>query len=295
MPNWNGLLNELKEDGSVHDVLRRKYLNKLFEVTKRNTIVYYSGWLQTPGTPGMEINDEDKNGFMTVVHRMDRTKGLDLLLHTPGGDVAATESLVDYLRSLFGTDIRAIVPQLALSGGTMISCACKEIVMGKQSSLGPIDPQFRGIAAHGILEEFERAKREVKKDSSTVHIWQPIIASYNPTLIGDCEKAIAWSTEMTKEWLKSGMFQGEKRPGAKINRILKELGDHAVTKSHARHFSMESCQKMGLNVVSLEEDDELQEAVLSVHHACSLTLAGHSVIKLIENHEGTAFIKIVPQ
>lgn len=52
---------------------------------------------------------------------------------------------------------------------------------------------------------------------------------------------------------------------------------------------------MGLNVVSLEEDDELQEAVLSVHHACSLTLAGHSVIKLIENHEGTAFIKIVPQ
>jgi ClpP class serine protease len=49
---------------------------------------------------------------MTVIHNMDRSKGLDLLLHTPGGDIAATESIVDYLRSMFGTDIRAIIPQL---------------------------------------------------------------------------------------------------------------------------------------------------------------------------------------
>ena len=42
---------------------------------------------------------------------------------------------------MFGTDIRAIVPQLALSAGTMVALACKEIIMGKHSSLGPIDPQ----------------------------------------------------------------------------------------------------------------------------------------------------------
>ena len=37
---------------------------------------------------------------MSVIHKMERKKGLDLILHTPGGDVAATESLVDYLKEM---------------------------------------------------------------------------------------------------------------------------------------------------------------------------------------------------
>lgn len=45
MPNWNQLLNEVKAVGSAHDVLRRRYLKKLHEVTNRNVIVYCSGWL----------------------------------------------------------------------------------------------------------------------------------------------------------------------------------------------------------------------------------------------------------
>ena len=51
--------------------------------------------------------------------RRQEGRGLDLILHTPGGDMAATESLVDYLRAMFGTDICAFVPQLAMSAGTI--------------------------------------------------------------------------------------------------------------------------------------------------------------------------------
>lgn len=100
------------------------------------------------------LNDGDKNGLMATIHKMDRAKGLDLVLHIPGGDMAATESLIDHLRSMFGTDIRVIVPQIAMSGGTMIALAAKEIVMGKHSNIGPIDPQFGAIPAHAIKEEF---------------------------------------------------------------------------------------------------------------------------------------------
>ena len=242
MPNWNQLLNEIKAAGSMYDVIRRRYLAKIHEITGRNVVIYYSGWLQKRGTAGVEINDEDKNGFMTVIHQLDRNLGLDLVLHTPGGETAATESLVDYLRSMFGTDIRAIVPQLAMSGGTMIACACKEIVMRKQSSLGPIDLHFGGIPAHGVVEEFERAKKKISKDASSIPVWQPIIAKYSPAFIGECEKAIAWSNEMTKDWLRTGMFASENTPGRKIAKILKELGDHALTKSHARHLSVERCR-----------------------------------------------------
>lgn len=295
MANWNEILNELKAAGSTHDIIRRKYLRNLHEITGCNVIIYYSGWLQKPGLQGVELNDADKNGFMNAIHGLDRSKGLDLLLHTPGGETAATESIVDYLRSMFGTNMRAIIPQLALSAGTMIACACKEIVMGKHSSLGPIDPQFRGMPAHGVIEEFRRAHEEIRRDQSKAFVWQPIIAKYQPTLIGECEKAIEWANEMVKEWLLSGMLAEKEAADCIADRIVKELSDHALTKSHARHISYVKAKEIGLNISLLEEQPDLQEAVLSVHHSCIHTLSGTGAYKIIENHNGVAFIQIVRQ
>lgn len=94
------------------DVVRREYLSKLHAHTGRNVIAYYSGFLSKPGVGQQEINDEDKNGFMMAVHRLDRSKGLDLILHTPGGNVASTQSIVHYLHQMFDDNIRAIVPQM---------------------------------------------------------------------------------------------------------------------------------------------------------------------------------------
>lgn len=301
MPNWKDINDELKAMGSTHDILRRKYIKELHEVTGRNIIVYYSGWLQKAdfqrqGVIGFELNDEDKNGFMSAIHRLDRSKGLDLLLHTPGGEMAATESLVNYLKGMFDGDIRAIVPQIALSAGTMIACACKEIVMGKQSSLGPIDPQVNGIPAHGVIEEFERARKEIHLKPSAVPLWQPIIAKYNPSFIGECEKAIKWSNEMVEEWLLTGMFKNEEGSEAvkvKVANIIKELGDHALTLSHNRHISINKAIEIGLNVSFIEEDDSLQNAVLTVHHTCMHTLNSTGAIKIIENQDGVAFIKVI--
>ena len=229
---------------------------------------------------------------MTTIHGLDRSKGLDLILHTPGGEMAATESIVDYLREMFGTNIRAIIPQLAMSAGTMIACACKSILMGKQSSLGPIDPQIGGIPAHGILEEFKQASEEIKRDRSKIPVWQPIIAKYSPTLIGEAQKAIAWAEEMVKEWLLSGMLKGKRNAEDKADKIIKELGDHALTKSHARHLSASRCRKMGLKIEMLEDNQELQDAVLTVHHACIHTLSHTGAFKIIENHMGKAYIRM---
>jgi len=295
MPSWHGIHNEIKQKGSIYDVLRRDYLAKLHDYTKRNTILYYSGWLQKPKAPQTYVHDADKNGFMTVIHELDLTKGLDLILHTPGGETAATESLVYYLRKMFGDDIRAIVPQLAMSAGTMIACSCKEIIMGEHSSLGPIDPQLGGMPAHGVVEEFNRAHEEIKADNTRAFVWQPIIQKYNPTLIGECEKAIQWSEEMTKEWLTTGMLKGDPEAYSKADAIITELGDHALTKSHARHLSPERCKKIGLNISMLEDDIKLQDSVLSVHHACIHTFSSTGAIKIIENHKGVAMISVAQQ
>ncbi len=301
MPNWKTLVDEvntLKASGSAYDLVRRKYVRQLHEHTGRNVIVYYSGWLQKPDVIGaglgdlFSINDNDKNGFMATIHELDRSKGLDLLLHTPGGSIAATESLVSYLRSMFGTDIRTIIPQLAMSAGTMVACACKEIVMGKQSSLGPIDPQIGGMPAHGILEEFRQARESILADPSTIPLWQPILAQYDPTLVGDCQKAVDLSAEMVKEWLVTGMFSGTSDASVRADIVVEQLSDHALTKTHDRHLSMEKAVEIGLVVMPLEENQTLQDLVLSVHHACIHALTETGACKIIENHRGAASILV---
>ena len=83
------------------NVVRRGYLDKLYAKTGRNVIAYYSGFLSKPGIKGIEINDEDKNGFMMAIHKLDRNKGLDIILHTPGGGITSTQSIVDYLHKMF--------------------------------------------------------------------------------------------------------------------------------------------------------------------------------------------------
>jgi ClpP class serine protease len=200
MPTWNDILSEITRAGSTHDMVRRQYLKKLAAKTKRNLIIYYSGWLQKSelfrqNAWEFMLNDADKNGLMATIYEMDRRKGLDLFLHTPGGDMAATESLIDYLRQMFGSDIRAIIPQIAMSGGTMIALACKEIVMGKHSNLGPIDPQYSGVPAHAIKEEFERALKEVQTSPHTAPIWQVILSKYGPAQITESVKAINWADQ----------------------------------------------------------------------------------------------------
>lgn len=296
MPNWSDLLREIGATGSAFDVLRRKYVRDLSKYTRRNVICYYSGFLQKPELgAATAVNDTDKNGFMTAINGLDTSKGLDLLLHTPGGDTAATESLVDYLWSKFAGDIRCFVPQMAMSAGTMIACSTKEIWMGKQSSLGPIDPQFGPIPAHGVLEEFQRAYTEIVNDPRTIPVWQPIIAKYNPAFLGECQKAIDWSNSLVNGWLRRNMLAGDPQRDTIVEKIMRELADHAVSLAHNRHLSAEKCKEIGLKVFDLESDQKLQDKVLSVHHILFQTLSSTPAFKIIENQNGAAFILQVQQ
>lgn len=290
MGTWSQIFNE-RQNISPIDNLRKKYLGKLSKYTGRNVIAYYSGWLQKPGIAQTSIADDDMNAFMAVVNGLDVTKGLDLVLHTPGGDIAATEALVKYLKSFFGTDIRAIVPQLAMSAGTMIACSCKEIILGKHSNLGPIDPQFRGIPCQGVIEEFDDAVDAVKRDPSNLPISQMIISKYHPTFIGECKKAIDWSQTMVKEWLSEGMFRGMPDNEQKAEVVARLLGSHVKHKTHSRHISPNECREIGLNISMMENDQKLQDAILSVHHAFIISLSEQNApIKIVENQKGARML-----
>lgn len=298
MPDWKNVLGEIaveqsKQTESAFDLVRRRYLRQLFEHTGRNVIAYYSGFLTKPRVEGTEITEDDKNGFMLCIHELDRSKGLDLILHTPGGSVAATESIVAYLMEMFGRDVRAIVPQLAMSAGTMIACSCKEILMGKHSSLGPVDPHFNGIPAVGVLEEIKRAHEQIAADPSYIAIWQPILSRLTPSFVQQCHWAVERSQAFVEEALCANMFHGlRKKPrlaaAAGVREKLTNLGEN---KGHDRHFHINECRKMGLHVAALENDNRLQDLVLTIHHCYMHTLANTQAFKIVENHDGKATVR----
>lgn len=299
MPNWGEVLGELQgmRVENPLDTLRHKYLEIMNKYTGRNVIAYYSGFLQKPGA-NASIDDNDKNALMQAVYGLDKSKGLDLILHTPGGNTAATESIVNYLHAIFGKNIRAFIPQIAMSAGTMIALSCKEIIMGKESNIGPIDPQFGGVSCAGVIEEFDRAIAEITKNPATVPIWQVIISKYHPTFLGDCQKAIDWSNNMVKEWLSNNMFANENDSSTLASNIVHTLGSHTETSTHSRHIHMEECKKLGIKVIELESMDnkaiagckDLQDCVLTIHHAYMHTFSNSPAVKIVENHLGNAMI-----
>lgn len=299
MPDWGEVLSEItqfkiqksQESAGAVDYIRREYLRKLQSYTGRNIIAYYSGWLSKPDIAQTDIDDEDKNGFMMACHRIDRSKGLDLILHSPGGSIAATQSILDYLHQMFENNIRVIVPQIAMSAGTMIACSCREIWMGKHSNLGPIDPHLSGVPAYGVIKEFQQACREVKRDTSKIPIWQSIIGQYRPTFLRQCRHAIDWSNSFVKNELENVMFEKDKNAKKKASDIVKKLTDYTGNKTHNRHIHFDELYAMGLNVKLLETDDKFQDLVLTVHHCYMHSLMNTPSYKMIENHLGSALVK----
>ena len=304
MPIWSEILEELTATAKPGELLdfdrvRRKYLVQLYGHSKRNTILYASGWLQKPDTPPdpISINDEDMQAFMEVSHGL-KSENLDLILHSPGGSIEAAEAIVSYLRSRF-SNIRVIVPQLAMSAATMIACATDKIILGKHSSLGPTDPQIiiptslgpRSVPAQAVLDQFDLAKKECV-DPEKLSAWLPMLSQYGPDLLVRCESALQLSRELVKTWLESYMFKDMDDPSEKAEQISSWLAGHENFKSHGRHIPRVEVENRELAVEKLESDKVFEDLVLSVFHATTHTFAGTASVKIIENHNGRAFVKL---
>jgi hypothetical protein len=243
MPSWGEILAELQEPANRQpngtpdfDGVRRKYLVKLYELTNRPTIIYYSDFLsskpqqsqQNPEASAITLGD--MQGMMEVCRDLPGPN-LDILLHSPGGSPEAAASIVRYLRTKF-TDIRVFVPLAAMSAATMWALASNRIVMGKHSQLGPIDPQMVtsrwSAPARAILRQFDQAKQECK-DPSLLGAWAPIVEQYGPALIQECEAAEDLALNLVTEWLEQYTYAGQPRAKAKASAAARYFASSTST------------------------------------------------------------------
>lgn len=174
--------------------------------------------------------------------------------------------------------------------------------MGKQSNIGPIDPQFGGMSCAAVIEEFETAKKDLAANPKAAPLWQVIMSKYHPTFLGDCKKAIDWAQSMVTEWLCNNMLAGNADPDTDAKRIVEKLGSHEETFTHSRHIHIDECQRLGIKVLPLEDLDnqeiegckDLQDCVLTIHHTYMQTFSNSNATKIIENHLGKAMIMNEP-
>lgn len=292
-------INSYKNQGQ--DIIRKQYIEELHEYTGNDTIIYAASFpCNIPGVTGgaLSIGLNDIQGFMTCINGLKGDK-LDLILHSPGGSLEAAEQLVQYLRDKYSY-IRAIIPQNAMSAATMIACACDEIVMGRESAIGPIDPQMtmtrpNGVAytlpAHSILADFETAKKEISADPKAAQVWVPKLLEIPNGFLDLCKKTIELSISKVEEWLDTYMFKEEE--GKKGKEIAEWLGKFDEHKTHGRPINYQLAREKGLKITLLEDDQELQDKVLSVYHSTLVTFDVTSCVKIIENHLGNGSYIIV--
>lgn len=301
MPNWSHLLEEFNE--RPHDEkstwLNERLNEQLTRISERrgqNVVVYASGFLQNPSVPSFatSINREDINGLMCATHGLDFSRGLSLVIHTPGGEMASTETMVDYLRSKFSY-IEAIVPVYAMSGGTMIALNSDKIVMGKQSQLGPIDAQLPVpgglVSASSILNQFNTAKKEISEDRETAVAWAPILQTMGPSLLSQAQNALALGQQIAEVGLAHYMFKGRRNARAKAKEVAEYFNSEDVHLNHGRRIGVEECITEGLNVEPLEEDQDFQDEVLTAYHLLTIVFEQSTAVKIVRNHNGQGWVK----
>lgn len=311
MPTWGEIGREIAETPaqpptSPFDIVRRKYLKELADYSGRSTIAYMTAGFAPPQgavPPDIQISiDPDQQAFMEVVHGLPRDIPIDLLLHSPGGTSEAAETLIEYLRGRF-PGLRVIVPLAAMSAATMMAMGADSIVMGSHSQLGPIDPQLTIVTPQGprtapaaaIRAQFEAAKLDLAQHPENLSAWLPILSALAPALLQVCDDSEALAKTMVASWLERYMFAGRDDAAAEAAVVAAKLSDYPTNMSHARRIGRDELRTMGLEIVDLEDDQVLQDLVLSVFHSVSHTFDQTGTVKLVENHLGRAYIRRVQQ
>ena len=306
MTSWKDIQNEISATKSPEkpngdfDVVRRGKYKLLSDLTKRPLIVYATAF-HNPikaqvAAPFLSIDLSDKDGFNEVTQKIKADK-VDVFIHSPGGSAEATESIVKILRNRF-KDIRFIITGAAKSAATMLAMSGDVILMDDAAEVGPIDPQVRVggrySPAGSIIEQFDRATEVLKKNPDQLPVWVPILREFAPALLVECENYINLSQTLVSSWLEKYMFAGDTKAKQNAKKIAKHLANEKNFLSHARRIDVIELEKIGVKIQKLADQKiEIQDAVKQLHLVVMATLDATDAVKMFENSEGDALIRMV--
>jgi ClpP class serine protease len=133
---------------------RRRMLASISKMREATviTLIHRQETISLLGFPIMRhIDIDDSQSVLRAIRSTPPGRGIEIILHTPGGLVLAASQIAKALSDHEGR-VTAVVPHYAMSGGTLIALAADEIVIDRHAALGPVDPQLGQYPAASLVE-----------------------------------------------------------------------------------------------------------------------------------------------
>lgn len=229
----------------------------------------------------------------------DKRKRLVMVLGTPGGSAETAEKLVDLMRNHYD-EVFFVVPDEAMSAGTILCMSGDRIFMDYSSSLGPIDPQvFNGtryVPARGYVDQVEVFLDKAQKSTLThaeAMIWQ----AQDLAFLSLCQQQIQLTVTLLKKWLVEYKFRDwkehrtdPKKKGQPVTddekklraeEIAKALGNNQKWHSHGRRIGIETLKndpELRLVIDDYSGDDELRKKIREYNDLFTDYLQKHGLL-----------------
>lgn len=237
----------------------RRALKEISDIRKKPNIAYLANVVNPNIKAVRSIDYSDDLPFTELVNTVpSNEKDIDIILVTPGGSGTQVAKFVDKLRSKFER-VSFILPNIAMSAGTMLALSGDEIVMTSNSYIGPIDPQVPNkdgmyVPAQSILTLIEEI--QTRGDTAIINGQNPrwtdlqILRQIDSKEIGNAMNASKYSVELVENYLhdykfrtwttrSDGSLVTPEKKKERANEIANQLCDHSLWKSHARGITRE--------------------------------------------------------
>ncbi|SNY93494.1 Serine dehydrogenase proteinase [Cohaesibacter sp. ES.047] len=256
-------------DRSIFDLVNERA--KTLEDHLKADIIFYSGG----------INPNYFRNFRDYVEEMksrsDRQdNAVAVFLRTGGGSAETAERMVAALRKHYGL-VYFVVPDLAMSAGTILCMAGDKIYMDYSSSLGPIDPQVPApdtgdyVPAMGYLDKV----KEITEKGELAPADVVLLRSMDLGKLALFEQARDLSKDLLKHWLVEYKFKDwthhrTNNPGSPVTidekrvraeEIATALGDHTLWRSHGRSIDLPKLAAMRIEIDDYSDDVPLRNLI----------------------------------
>lgn len=218
-----------------------------------------------------------------------RKKRLVTILNTPGGEVEAVERMVEMQRHFYD-EVYFVVPNMAMSAGTIFCMSGEKIYMDYSSSLGPIDPQVQSkdgkwVPALGYLDKFDEILEKSRTNTLT-SVEFSIAQNQDLAELRRYEQARDLSVSLLKTWLTEYKFRSwtmhrndAVKKGTAVTQLEKEeraadiakmLGSNREWHSHGRRIGINTLRnKLRLEIEDYSSDAELRNKINEYHDLIS--------------------------
>ena len=278
-------------DSHIRETARIRILE--LEVKLDADVVYFFG----PIFPSLEKLFRDFIETLKDVRAGENPRDrIAIVLTTPGGSVETVEKLVDIIRYHY-QEVFFIVPDEAMSAGTIFAMSGDAIYMDYTSSLGPIDPQVNNgkdwVPALGYLDQVEKmilkSSQGMLTDAELV-----LLQTLDLAMLSRYEQAKNLTITLLKRWLVDFKFKDwvkhrtnpdkvgkavtpeEKEEWA--GEVARMLSDNKIWHSHGRKIGVRTVQTLlRLEIIDYSADKELRKSILAYSEFLTDYVNGHDL------------------